>query len=236
MKKFFPLLLTLVALGMISGCTTEPKGEEAKGDLTENANMTLKRMERQDPGLGDFLNRAYGYVIFPSVGKGAVGVGGAYGHGEVYEHGNFIGYATLTQASIGVQLGGQEYSELVVFESRDSLDRFTQGNFTFAANASAVAVTQGASASAPYRNGVAVFTMAKGGLMFEASIGGQKFNFKRSNNQGDNNTGARTDMRSGNNQDNNRTDTDVNAHGNINANSRGIEAGANVNRNDTNGR
>ncbi len=104
-------------------------------------------------------------------------MGGAYGRGELFEDGTVTGFCDLTQGTIGFQLGGQAYSELIFFENRGALLHFKSGNFAFAAQASAVAATAGASTDADYESGVIVFTMAKGGLMFEASIGGQKFSF-----------------------------------------------------------
>jgi lipid-binding SYLF domain-containing protein len=171
------LALGMLALGLL-GCSTEPKGEEAKASLRDDAQSTLSQFTREDPGFRGFLDRGRGYVIFPSVGKGGLGVGGAYGRGEVYEGGKMIGYADLTQGSIGLQAGGQTYSEVIVFENEDALNRFKNNKLEFAANASAVALKAGASAAARFENGIAVFTKPKGGLMFEASIGGQKFNFK----------------------------------------------------------
>jgi lipid-binding SYLF domain-containing protein len=111
-------------------------------------------------------------------GKGAIGVGGAYGRGEVWEGGKLVGYSTLTQASIGLALGGQSYTELIFFENKAALDRFKSGGFAFAAQASAVALKSGVSANAKYSDGVAVFTMGQTGLMYEASVGGQKFSFQ----------------------------------------------------------
>jgi len=171
------LALGIFALGLL-GCSTEPKTEEAKASLHDDVQATLNQFTREDPGFRDFLNKGAGYVVFPSVGKGGLGVGGAYGHGEVYQNGNMIGYADLTQASIGLQAGGQTYSEVIVFENEAALNKFRNNKLEFAANASAVALKSGASAAARFENGVAVFTKPKGGLMFEASIGGQKFNFK----------------------------------------------------------
>ncbi len=124
------------------------------------------------------FDSASGYAVFPTVGKGAIGVGGAYGRGQLFEDGQVGGFCDLTQGTIGFQLGGQAYSELIFFETATALTRFRRGNFAFAAQASAVAATAGASADADYESGVIVFTMAKGGLMFEASVGGQKFNFE----------------------------------------------------------
>ncbi len=123
------------------------------------------------------FNNAYGYVIFPNVGKGAVGIGGAAGNGVAYESGKEIGMAKLTQVSVGFQWGGQAYREVIFFEDKDAMERFKENKIEFAAQVSAVAVTAGASANARYVDGVMVFTMQKGGLMYEASVGGQKFRF-----------------------------------------------------------
>ena len=129
------------------------------------------------PGMQKFFDEAYGYAVFPSVGKGAIGIGGAHGKGIVYEQGNPIGDAKLTQISWGLQLGGQAYREVIFFETKEALQSFKDNNFEFAARASAVAVTAGASADAAYEKGVAVYTLVRGGLMYEASIGGQKFKY-----------------------------------------------------------
>lgn len=125
------------------------------------------------------FDTAYGYVIFPNVGKGGVGVGGAAGNGVVFEQNTIIGMAKMSQVSVGFQAGGQAYREIIFFESKKQLDRFKGSQLEFSAEVSAVAVTAGASAKAKYTNGVMVFTMQKGGLMYEASVGGQKFKFKK---------------------------------------------------------
>ena len=171
------LALGMLALGLL-GCSTEPKSEEAKASLRDDAQTTLREFSREDPGFQKFLDRGVGYVIFPSVGKGGLIVGGANGRGELYQGGRMLGYADLTQASIGLQAGGQTFSEVIVFENEDAINRFKNNKLEFSANASAVALKSGASAQARFENGIAVFTKPKGGLMFEASIGGQKFNFK----------------------------------------------------------
>ncbi len=139
---------------------------------------TIAAFKNDDPKLKLFFKKAYGYVVFPSVGKGGMGIGGAYGKGEVYKRGKIFGSSSLTQLTIGFQLGGQVYSELIFFKDKKALDYFTSGKFAFDAQASAVAVTAGASVNADYNNGVAIFTRTKGGLMCEASVGGQKFTFK----------------------------------------------------------
>ncbi len=145
-----------------------------------------------------FFDNCYGYAIFPNVGKGGVGIGGAHGKGRVYVGGKVVGDTTMTQISVGAQLGGQAYSEIIFFEDKRAFDEFTGGNFEFSAEAGAVAITAGAGAKATsagstagasggqhdaatvgkYHKGMAVFTVAKGGLMYEASIGGQKFKYK----------------------------------------------------------
>jgi lipid-binding SYLF domain-containing protein len=149
---------------------------------------------------GSFFAKSYGYAVFPTIGKGGIGIGGAYGKGRVYEKGNYVGDTSVTQVSIGLQLGGQAYSQIIFFEDKRAFDEFTSGNFEFGAQASAVAITAAASAEATttgssagasggqhdattttagteYHKGMAVFTVAKGGLMYEASIGGQKFSY-----------------------------------------------------------
>ncbi len=145
-----------------------------------------------------FFGRSYGYAVFPTIGKGGIVVGGAHGKGKVYARGAYLGDATMTQLSVGLQLGGQAFSQIVFFEDKRALDEFTGTGFEFSAQASAVAITAGASASAGtagasagasggqhdastistnFYKGMAIFTVAKGGLMYEASVGGQKFTF-----------------------------------------------------------
>jgi lipid-binding SYLF domain-containing protein len=148
---------------------------------------------------GTFFDTAYGYAVFPTIGKGGiVVVGGAYGTGHVYEKGKYIGDSSMTQASVGFQLGGQAYSEIIFFQDQRALKEFTSGDFEFAADASVVAITAGANAKASttgasagasggkrdattvgkYNKGMATFTVTKGGLMYEVAIAGQKFSYK----------------------------------------------------------
>jgi lipid-binding SYLF domain-containing protein len=154
-----------------------PAAATAGRDESDVAAVIAKFKEK-DPGLARVFASAAGYVVFPTVGKGGIGIGGARGKGYVYEHGRLIGRSTLTQVTIGLQLGGQAYSEVVFFKNRAALDNFKLGHLKLDAQASAIALTARASADLAYRNGVAIVTMAKGGLMYEASIGGQKFSFK----------------------------------------------------------
>ncbi len=171
-------MLTAVGMLCLTGCSTAPKTTEARTDLDASVRHTLDLARRTDPGIQGFIDSSAGYAVFPSVGKGAVGVGGAFGRGELIQGGRMVGYCSLTQASVGAALGGQKYSELVFFETPAALEKFKTGDYTFSAQASAVALKSGASANAKYADGVAVFTMGEEGLMVEASIGGQKFSFQ----------------------------------------------------------
>ena len=148
---------------------------------------------------GKFFKNSYAYAVFPTIGKGAVGIGAAHGSGRAYVGGKYVGDTSMTQVSIGLQLGGQAFREIIFFQNKAAFTAFTSGNFEFGAQASAVAITAGASAQAgttgtaagasgtenkastakgAYEKGVAVFTVTEGGLMYEASIGGQKFSYE----------------------------------------------------------
>ncbi len=153
---------------------------------------------RSTPGAAEFFSQATGYAVFPTIGKGGIGVGGAYGTGKVYQRGTPIGLSEMVQITLGFQLGGQAYSQIIFFKDQRAVDEFTSGNFEFGAEASAVAITAGASGQAgttgasgsagieqhnnqakgSWYKGMAVFTIAKGGLMYQATIGGQKFSFE----------------------------------------------------------
>ena len=161
---------------LISGWepSNNSSAEESNANFkTIDALKRFKEIRRLEP----YFKEARGFAIFPNVGKGGFGIGGARGNGEVFENEKVIGSTTLTQLSIGFQLGGQAFSQIIFFQNKKDLDRFTDGNFEFGASASAALITEGANASADYSNGVAVMTFSKGGLMYEASIGGQKFTF-----------------------------------------------------------
>ena len=155
----------------------DEKFAKADEPAVKAARKAAGELERADPGLKRFFDDAAGYVVFDTVGKGAVGVGGAYGNGVLFEKGKAIGKATLTQLTVGLQVGGQAYTEVIFFETERTLSNFKKGEFTFAAQASAVVAKAGASTNARYVEGVSVFTLAKGGLMAEASLGGQKFGY-----------------------------------------------------------
>lgn len=170
--------ILVFGLAALAACSTAPKSEGGKLIIQNQGNQTVAAATKSDPSLARVLQDAVGYAVFPSVGKGAVAIGGAYGKGVLYEGGEFAGYCDLTQASIGFSLGGQEYTEIIAFKTREALDSFKSGNFAFGAQATAVALRSGAGANARYAGGVAVFTMDEAGLMYEASIGGQKFSYE----------------------------------------------------------
>ena len=182
-----PLLLLLAGLAL---------GNVARADDFSDTIALFKKAGESSRYFGS----SYGYAVFPTVGKGGLVVGGAFGRGQVYRGGGRVAEVSLTQVSVGFQLGGQAYSEIIFFENKTTFDDFLSGNFEFAADASAVAITAGASASASsaggasasasgtkdnaataggYHHGVAVFTIAKGGLMYQAVLSGQKFSIKK---------------------------------------------------------
>ena len=178
MKKFSViwviLMVCVLNITPIFGQSSAKKNKIIADSKTAKAEFI-----KSDALMKGLFEKAPGYVIFPNVGKGGLGVGGAAGNGVVYEHNRMVGMAKLSQLSIGFQAGGQAYREVIFFESKKELDRFKESRFEFSAQASAVAVTAGASANVKYTDGVMVFTMQKGGLMYEASIGGQKFKFNK---------------------------------------------------------
>ena len=141
---------------------------------TIEALKKFKSIRRLKP----YFREAAGFAVFPNIAKAGLGIGGARGNGEVFEDGKVIGSTTVTQLSFGFQLGGQAFSQIIFFQNKRDIVIFTDGNFEFGASASAALITEGANASVDYTNGVAVMTSSKGGLMYEASIGGQKFTFE----------------------------------------------------------
>ncbi|MEO1202282.1 MAG: YSC84-related protein [Pseudomonadota bacterium] len=184
MRLHSRLLATVLLLAV-----TAPVLADNYSDTIENFRSALD---------GDFFDDAYGYAVFPTIGKGGMGIGGAHGNGRVYRQGDYIGDTKMTQLTFGLQMGGQAYSQMIFFVDERALNEFTSGNFEFGAQATAVAITASAQAAATttgtgagaatdedsaraagkYTKGMAVFTIAKGGLMYEASIGGQKFSYK----------------------------------------------------------
>jgi lipid-binding SYLF domain-containing protein len=185
MKRLF----SIVAMVAIALAASSARADEYQDTI----NIFRKAVESST-----FFDKAYGYAVFPTIGKAGVGVGGAFGKGRVYEKGKYIGDTSMTQVTVGWQLGGEGFSQIIFFEDKRALDEFKKGNFEFGAEASAVAITAAAGAQATttgstagvsggkndakavgkYHKGTAIFTVAKGGLMYQATVGGQKFSYK----------------------------------------------------------
>ena len=159
-------------LALTSSFAWDPEGNE---EALAKAQATVDILLEKNPKMQKYFDAAAGYVVIPTVGKAGFGIGGARGKGLLFEGGEPTAEVTMTQLSIGFQWGGQAYSEFLFFEDDTALEHFKGGNYELGAQASAVAVTAGASADAGYESGVAIFTYAKGGLMYEAAVGGQKF-------------------------------------------------------------
>ena len=172
---FKTLSLTSLCLFLYVGATGQNNKEK---DGIASAEETKDYFISQDSDIGSFFAKSYGYAIFPSVGKGGVGIGGAHGNGVLFKGGSPQGKTSMTQATIGLQLGGQSFMEVVFFEDKRAYDNFVEGKMKLGAQYSGVVLKQGAGAAAAYNDGVAVFTAIKGGLMAEASVGGQKFKYK----------------------------------------------------------
>ena len=188
--RYFRFSILLVMMIFVSNFSNL-----AQADSYSNTIEVFKK----SPAVQPFFKSAYGYAVFPTVGKGGIGIGGAYGKGQVYRGGKVTGTSSLVKATIGFQFGGQAFSEIIFFQDKRAYNEFTSGSFEFDAAASAVAITAGAQAKAGtegatagasagpatgtqaqtnYNKGMAVFVHTKGGLMYEAAIGGQKFSFK----------------------------------------------------------
>mgnify|MGYP006281573325 CR=1 FL=1 len=168
----------LAAMGLAGACASAPETRQERRTLEQQAAMTLRGMIERDPTLEEVLDEAAGYVVFPEIGKGGAVVGGAQGVGVVYEDGMPIGYAALNQATFGAQLGGQTFSELIVFREQAALERLKAGNFDLTADASATAVASGAAARTTFEEGTAVFIAGQQGLMAEATVGDQQISFE----------------------------------------------------------
>ena len=186
MRTMRNTLLMMAAMLLASGPALADKYSDTI-DLFKNAGQS-----------GSFFEKCYGYAVFPTIGKAGLGIGGAHGEGQVYQQGKQVGTTSMTQLSIGFQAGAEGYSEIIFFEDKRSFDEFTSGNFEFGANVSAVVITAAASGSTStggstasasggkkdastagkYNKGTAVFIISKGGLMYEASVSGQKFKYK----------------------------------------------------------
>jgi lipid-binding SYLF domain-containing protein len=175
-------LVSIIALGTaLPACSNyKESGGESNPNayLQSSAQRAIDNFKRDDASLQRFFDQAHAYVVFPEIAKGAVGIGAANGEGVVYQNGSVIGFGTMTQVTVGAQIGGQKYSEIVFIQDAPTLDRFKRGETKFAANASAVIAKSGAGASNDYSQGVAVFVRPISGAMAEAAIGGQSFTYR----------------------------------------------------------
>lgn len=170
------LIIVTLALMSFAWSSSSQAWDPAEADeLHAKAQEAIALFKEKDPSIQRFFEAAAGYAVIPTVGKAGLGIGGARGKGVLYENDVATAVVTLTQLSFGFQWGGQAYSEFIFFEDDVTLANFKRGNYELAAQASAVAITTGASADAEFDHGMAIFTQAKGGLMYEASVGGQKF-------------------------------------------------------------
>lgn len=170
-----------LALSLLAGCSDyreETNTQAVNETVHQRSPGTVAVFRSADPTLNKYFDSAYAYAVFPEIAKGAAGVGAANGTGSVYQGGVLVGYAEMTQVTLGAQVGGQTYRELVFFQNAEAFNKFKRGGTKFAANASAVIVKSGAAATNDYREGVAVFVMPMGGAMLEAAIGGQEFTFR----------------------------------------------------------
>lgn len=157
----------------------EQKQEEQKPDeLTQQVEQIKKEWQAKDDSFDGALKKAYGYAIFPEVGKGGFIVGASHGKGQVYEKGKLIGNAKLTQTTIGAQVGGQTFAEVILFKNKKALDRFKNSRFEGSVAATAIGGKKGAAAAAKYKDGAAVMVLPLKGAMAEAAVGGQKFKFE----------------------------------------------------------
>jgi lipid-binding SYLF domain-containing protein len=177
LRKIVEIFGLVAAVLLVAACDTVPPTASERSYQTDEVQAAISRFRTTDPAIGHIMDSAYGYAVFPSVGKGAIGIGGAYGRGQAFQGGKMVGYCDLSQGTIGLALGGQEYREIVIFQDKGAFDRFTRGEFALAAQATAVAAKAGSATDADFKDGVMVFTDPVGGLMFEASVGGQNFGF-----------------------------------------------------------
>jgi lipid-binding SYLF domain-containing protein len=166
-----------LVLGLVVGCSTAPRTQEGKDDLVRQAAAALSDWNRQVPGIESFARGSYGYVMFPGIGKGGAGIGAAYGRGVVYAEARHIGFADVSQGSLGLLIGGQSYQELIVFDDKAALERFKQGQFDLSADSTAVLIAPGYTGRIRFIEGVTVLFRPVGGLMAEATVSGQRFTF-----------------------------------------------------------
>jgi lipid-binding SYLF domain-containing protein len=171
------IVVMALMMGLMAGCGTGSVSKEERDTLVKQAQASRQEWNKVDPQFEAFAKKGYGYAFFPEITKGGFVVGGARGQGVVYEKGQHIGYADLTQMSVGFQGGLQDYSQLIVFENQAAMDRFKRNEIDFGANATAVIADKGTAMSAQFVDGVAVFVRPTKGAMVEASLAGQKITY-----------------------------------------------------------
>lgn len=177
MKAILLIVAGLCLAAVVIGCATVPKTQEARDVLSAEVSEAVSAFKARDPSIEVFFDESYGYAVLPKVFKGAFWVGGAHGKGLVYERGKRTGYCSMSQATLGFSFGGEFFREIIFFRDKVDLDLFRVGEYTFSAQATAVALKSGAAAKADYKSGMAVFVMTDAGLMVDASVGGQKFKY-----------------------------------------------------------
>lgn len=176
-SKTRAIVVIVLIMGLIAGCSTGSVTKDEGDRLLKTAEASRQEWNKVDPQLEAFAKKGYGYAFFPEITKGGLLVGGARGRGVVYEKGQHIGYAELTQMSVGFQAGLQDYSQLIVFENQPAMDRFKRDEIDFGANASAVYLDKGTAMGTQFVDGVAVFVRPTRGAMAEASLGGQQITY-----------------------------------------------------------
>ena len=175
------IVLSVFALFVVSvcvGCSTAPKTPSDRQALINAADAKLSEATTTDPTLRPVLDSAAGYAVFPEAGRGGVVVGGGYGKGVLYQNQRIIGYCDMSLASAGAELGGKQFTEIIVFKTPNALEKFKQGQFAFRADASAVALKSGAAANTEFKDNTAVYVMSQKGLMVDASLGAQSFTYE----------------------------------------------------------
>ncbi len=177
-SKTSAIVMFVLTTGLMAGCSTRSVTKDEGDALLKSAQASRQEWNKEDPQFEAFAKKGYGYAFFPEITKGGLLVGGGHGRGVVYEKGQHIGYADLTQMSAGFQAGLQDYSQLIVFENQAAMDKFKRNEIDFGASASAVYENKGAAMGAQFVNGVAVFVKPIRGAMAEASLGGQQITYQ----------------------------------------------------------
>ncbi|MFZ5952564.1 MAG: YSC84-related protein [Candidatus Rifleibacteriota bacterium] len=172
------VMTILCSFTILAQAGLNPFGRKHKRTGEENCQIIIDKVKKTDESFKRLFENAVGWAVFPSIGKAGIGIGGAAGNGRVYRKGLFIGTTTMSQISVGFQLGGQVYSEIIFFQDDNTLNKFKNGKFELGANISAIVVKAGAAETLGFKDGTIVLVMPKEGLMYEATISGQKFTFK----------------------------------------------------------